>query len=261
MSSAATRGATPADRPRTARAPSRRSIRHWIPPQHGVWAILLLPYLAGLQFGLDWWQIPLLIGWLTGWLFSHHVLLAVKTRRLARVRRQIAVYGTICAAMLLPVVAVRPGLLWFAPIFLALLAVNVFMVRGGQERATVNGIVSVTMASLMSLIAPATAQIDWTVGIPVATVAWVYLAGSVFYIKSMIREHGSRQHWIASGVYHAVALVIAVFVWPWLAVPFGLTLARAVVLPGRPRMRVPIVGAAEIGISLVVLGFLLVMPR
>lgn len=222
--------------------------------------MLLLPYLAGLRFGLDWLQIPLLIGWLTGWLFSHHVLIAVKTRRWTRVRRQVVVYGAVCAAMLVPVVVLRPSLWWFAPAFAVMLAINVVMVRGGKERATVNGIVSVSMASLMAMIVPVTAGLDWSIGVPIALVAWLYLVGSVFYIKSMIREHGSRPHWIASIAYHVVALVAATAIWPWLAVPFGIALVRAVALPARPRMRVPIVGAAEVGVSLVVLGFLLTMP-
>jgi len=222
--------------------------------------MLLLPYLAGLRFGFDWLHIPLLIGWLTGWLFSYHALLAVKTRRFARVRRQVLVYGAVSTTMLLPVVVLRPPLLWFGPAFAVFLAINVVMVRGGQERATVNGIVSVTMASLMAMIVPATAGLDWAIGIPIAVVAWLYLVSSVFYIKSVIREYGSVPHRIASTVYHGVSLVIAVLIWPWLAVPFGITLARAVGLPTRPRMRVPMVGGIEVAVSLVVIGFLLAMP-
>lgn len=260
MTSATTRGVNPVGHPRATRTKSRPSLRSWIPPQHGVWAMLLLPYLAGLRFGFDWLQIPLLLGWLTGWLFSYHTLLAIKTRRLNRVRRQVAGYGVVCAAMLLPVVALRPSLLWFAPAFAVLLAVNVVMVRGGKERATVNGIVSVTMASLMAMIVPATAEHGWSIGIPIAVVAWLYLVSSVFYIKSMIREHGSTPRRIASGIYHAVAVIISVLIWPWLAVPFAITLARALILPTRPRMRVPLVGAIEVAVSLVVLGFLLAMP-
>lgn len=222
--------------------------------------MLLLPYLAGLRFGLDWLQIPLLIGWITGWLFSYHALLAVKTRRFARVRVQTLTYGAICAAMLLPVVALRPALFWFAPAFAVLLAVNVVLVRGGQERASLNGMVSVTMASLMPMIVPATAKLDWAMGIWVAGVAWLYLAGSVFYVKSMIREHGSVPHRVASAIYHCAALGVAVFIWPWLAVAFGIALVRALVLPARPRMRIAVVGGAEVGVSLAVLGFLLAMP-
>lgn len=222
--------------------------------------MLLLPYLAGLRFGFDWLQAPLLIGWLTGWLFSHHVLLAVKTRRVARVRRQIIVYGAICALMLAPVLVLRPTLFWFAPAYILLFGTNVLMVRGGKERATFNGIVSVTMASLMAMIVPVTAGLDRSVGIPIAVVALAYLVGSVFYIKSMIREHGSVPHRAASGIYHVVALVITTIIWPWLAIPFGIALVRALVLPARPRMRIAVVGGAEVGVSLVVLGFLLAMP-
>ena len=60
-------------------------MRAWIPPQHGVWAMLLLPYLAGLQYGTTWLDAPLLVVWLAGWLASYYALLAVKTRRWRKV--------------------------------------------------------------------------------------------------------------------------------------------------------------------------------
>lgn len=222
--------------------------------------MLLLPYLAGLRFGVDWLHIPLLLGWLTGWLASYHLLLWVKTGRFLRVRAQVLAFGAACAATLLPVVALRPGLAWFAPAFAVLLAVNVVLTRAGQERSSVNGIASVTMASLMAMIVPATAGLDWRLGVPVALVAWAYLAGSVLYVKTMIREHGSLIHRVVSALFHAAALVATTAYWPWLAATFGLLLARAVILPARARLRVAIIGASEVGVSLVVLASLLLMP-
>lgn len=258
MSSVASRGGAHADRPRTARARSRR-IRQWIPPQHGVWAMLLLPYLAGLRYGLDWLQVPLLIGWLTGWLMSHHALLVVKTGRWRRVAPQVLAYGTVSATTLLPVLALRPALIWFAPAFAALLAVNVAYVRWSSERAILNGLASVTMAAQMAMIVPVAAGGDWREGITVAAVTWLYLAGTVFYVKTMIREHGSLRHRRLSVGYHVAALALAVWIHPWLAIPFTLMLVRAFILPTRPRMKAPVIGAVEVVLTLVLLGFLLAL--
>jgi hypothetical protein len=76
----------------------------------------------------------------------------------------------------------------------------------------------------------------------------------------MIREHGSRTHRVVSALFHAAALVATTAYWPWLAATFGLLLARAVILPARARLRVAIIGASEVGVSLVVLASLLLMP-
>ncbi len=243
---------------RGAPAPGARSRqwRKWIPPQHGVWAMLLLPYLAGLQFGLSWLHVPLLVMWLSGWLASYYALLTVKTLRLRRYWRQVLAYAVVSAAAALPLFALRPGLLWFAPVFAALLGVNAFAARVGQERASANGIASVTMASLMAMIAPATAGLDWTLGIPVAIAAWLYLAGTVFYVKNMIRERGSRAHYVVSVAFHVGALAACLAVNPLLIVPFAWFLVRAAVLP-RFTLKIPVVGAIEVLNTLLLLGFLI----
>ena len=252
---AARSGAAAAPNSRPVKGVRKRKPRQWIPPQHGVWAMLLLPYLAGLQFGLSWLHVPLLCVWLSGWLASYYALLAVKTLKFHRFLRQVLAFGIVCAVAAIPLFVSRPGLLWFSPVFAVLLTINAVASRVGQERASANGLASVTMASLMSMIAPATAGLDWKLGIPVAIVAWLYLAGTVFYVKNMIRERGSRVHFVVSVAYHVGALAASVAVSPWLAIPFAWFLVRAIVLP-RFRLKVLVVGLIEIGNSLLLLGFL-----
>ncbi len=220
--------------------------------------MLLLPYLAGVQFGVAWWHVPLLVVWLAGWLASYYTLLAVKTRRPRRYGTQILAYGGVSAVAAIPLFASRPQLLWFSPAFAILLAVNILFTRAGHDRATANGVASVTMASLMALIAPATAGLDWTLGIPVAVTSWLYLTGTVFYVKTMIRERSSRVHYVSSVAFHGAALAGAVLLQPWLALPFGWFLARAAVLPRR-RLTVRVVGVVEVVNSVALLGFLIAL--
>ena len=206
--------------------------------------MLLLPYLAGLQYGRSWLQVPLLVMWLSGWLLTHHTLLGVKTLRFGRYRKHIVVYGLLSAAGGVPVFIARPHLLAFAPAFAVLFAINIVAARIGQDRATGNGIASVTMASLMAMIAPATAGEAWTDGIGAAVISWLYLAGTVVYVKTMIRERGSRLHYVVSIAGHGVALVASVWVSPWFAIPFAWFLARAIVL-ARHHLKVTVVGVLE----------------
>lgn len=217
--------------------------------------MLLLPYLAGLQYGVDWLQVPLLVVWLAGWLASYYALLAVKTRRLDPVWRQALTYGAVSAVAAVPLFVERPKLLLFSPVFAVLLLVNVVATRIGQERSTGNGFASVTMASLMAMIAPAAAGLDWRLGVAAAIATWLYLAGTVVYVKTMIRERGSSAHFIVSVAFHVGALAAAVAVDPWLAIPFAYVLLRAIVTP-RFRPKVVVVGMLEVVNALVLLAFL-----
>jgi len=219
--------------------------------------MLLLPYLAGLQYGVDWLQVPLLVVWLAGWLASYYALLAVKTLRLDPVWRQALTYGAVSAAAAVPLFVERPKLLLFSPVFALLLLINAIATRIGQERSTGNGFASVTMASLMAMIAPATTGLDWRLGVPAAIATWLYLAGTVVYVKTMIRERGSRSHYIVSVAFHVGALAASVAVDPWLAMPFAYLLLRAIVMP-RFRPKVVVVGMLEVVNALVLLGFLVV---
>ena len=52
--------------------------RKFVPPQHGAWAMLIVPYLAGLLVaGWTWVAAPLGIAWLAGYLLSYYAGVAV----------------------------------------------------------------------------------------------------------------------------------------------------------------------------------------
>jgi hypothetical protein len=87
-----------------------------------------------------------------------------------------------------------------------------------------------------------------------ALVQFLYFAGTVFYVKTVIRERDNPEYRVLSGGFHALALVVvaAVFgfarddgtAWPLLVV-FVLLLVRALVVPSyRPTPKQ--VGIAEI---------------
>ncbi len=216
-------------------ARSRRGHRHrWLPPQHGAWAMLLLPYATAVCVaGPRWPHLPLLGAWLAGYLFSYYALLAVKTGRVDRVRPQLLVYGGATALLGLPVLTTRPAVLGYAPLYAVLVAINAGHARGRQERALLNDLASVAQSVLMVFVVATVA------GSPAATLAGVaaavgaYLVGTVLYVKTMIRERGSVGYRWASVAYHLAALAVAVVAgWgPAVAAVFALLLLRAALLP------------------------------
>lgn len=221
------------------------TVRQFVPPQHGAWAMLLVPWLAGvLTAGFRWAHLPLLGAWLAGYLLSYYALQAVKTRRPARLRPQLLLYGPITAVLGLPVVVVRPQVLLYAPAYALLLAVNVVHARRRRERALLNDLVSVIQSCLMVLVAATVAGVGWVV--PAFAAVLLYFTGTVLYVKTMIRERGNPVYYRASVGYHLAALAVAATLGglPLTGVSL-LLLVRAIALPRR-RLPPKHVGMIEI---------------
>jgi hypothetical protein len=226
-----------------------------VPPQHGAWAMLTVPYFAGLLVaGWSWVAAPLGVAWLAGYLLSYYVFQAVKTGRPGRWRAQLVLY----AAVTLPLVAVvgwaRPAVLWYAPVFAVLWTVNAWYAWRRRERALLNDLASVVQSCLMVFVVATVAGASLGDAAGAFALCVAYFAGTALYVKTMIRERNNVAYrWWSVG-YHALALALiglAVVIlegWIGLVVAglFAWFLVRAWALPGRglaPKQ----VGFIEIG--------------
>lgn len=220
--------------PRRAKADHGRARRRWLPPQHGAWAMLLVPYLAGLVVaGVSWVDVPLLVAWIAAYLASYYLMLAVKTKRLQRVRPQLFAYGTVALAAAVLTLVARPELLWFAPVLAVVLGINALFARRRDDRALANGIASVVAACL---IVPMTAV---AAGTPVGDtgdafgVCLLFFVGSLFFVKTIFRERENVQLRRVSAGYHVLALGASAALSLAFVPTFAFLLVRSVVLPGR----------------------------
>jgi hypothetical protein len=238
----------------TARPAARRAtVRRFVPPQHGAWAMLLVPYLAGLlTAGFRWPDLPLLGAWLTGYLLSYFALQAVKTGRVGRFGPQLAWYAPVTAVLAVPVLLASPRVLLLAPAYAALLAVNVWYAHRRRERALLNDLASVAQSCLMVFVVAAVADVPPGQVLAPFLVVLLYFTGTVLYVKTMIRERGSAAYRHASVGFHAAALLVAAVLGPVPAAVFVLLLARAWLLPTRP-LTPKQVGLTEIAASALVL--------
>ncbi|MFD3872338.1 YwiC-like family protein [Streptomyces sp. NPDC058623] len=235
----------------------------WIPDQHGAWAMLAVPFLAGTLLaprpGAA--HVLLLVGWLLGYAAVFHAQqwLRLRTRGLrsaARHGRPAVVLGAAAGAAGLPLVALHPWLLLAGAAAASCVAVNTRYAVRGRERALVNGLVAVVPACGMLLVAARLGGADPGAVWRPALACLLYFAGTVPYVKTMIRERRSRAYRRGSIAYHAVALAAAGALSPWLALPFTACLARATALPGRG-LKPPVVGAVELTLSAALLTTLL----
>jgi hypothetical protein len=194
--------------------------------------MLAVPYVAGLIIaGYRWPDVPLGGAWLAGYLFSYYVFQAARSRRPGRYRAQLVVYGSIAIPLTAVVVAARPGVLWYAPAYIALLAVNLWYAIRRRERSLANDFASVLQSCLIVLVMATIAGHPASVAVDAFVVCVAYFAGTVFYVKTMIRERGNPVfRWWSAG-YHAGALAIAAWISPWAGGLFAWLLVRALVVP------------------------------
>ncbi len=241
----------PVSRPPTRRGARRRQ---FLPPQHGAWAMLLVPYLAGLVVaGFVWVDLPLLGAWLAGYLLSYYVFQAAKSRKVRRYRSQLLLYAVVAVPLAAVVVGFRPRVLVLAPAYAVLFAISAWYAYRRRERALGNDVVLVLQSCLLVFVVALIAGASPGTVAGAFAVCLLYFLGTVFHVKAMIRERDNPAFRRWSVGYHALALAVAAWLGPWVAALFGWLLVRAWVLPRRPMTPLRL-GVVEIVNCLLLLG-------
>jgi len=227
----------------------------YIPKQHGAWAMLILPLLFGVIASAPAWQHALLfVAWLLSYLFAYAALQWVRTKRKTVWLAPLRLYG----GLLLPVGAalliLEPELLPLLPLAAPFVLVNLYYAKRNRERAFLNDLAAVILFSLMTFAAFRVGDgADAGLAFELFALSVLYFTGTIFYVKTMIREKGSRAFYRYSVLYHAAFLAVVAWLYPpALIAAAAALLVRAVVMP---RLAPPVmtIGILEIAWSALVL--------
>ena len=254
--------------------------RSWVPNQHGAWAMVAAPPLLGIVLGgASWIHLPLLAAWWVGYFayFSLTQWLASKGRRNGVPLRNL---GVATALLVLVSVVAAPELCWWAIAYLPLVSIAVNESRCRRDRGVVNDTVTVLAAGLMApvVFTVGTGDAPWQISDEVWVLSGLlaaYFLGTVPYVKTNIRERGSRAWLIGSVLYHVGGIMAAAFaaaagftgaahivVWVLLAIRAGMVpvlRARASAVAGvRAKRWAMIIGVGEIVATIAV--FLTLSP-
>lgn len=264
-----------ADRPDRPAARRRRRGPGWVPQQHGAWAMLIAPPAVGaLAVGPRWEHGLLVAAWLVGFCAYNAAGLWLKASRRPRWLPPVRLYGLVTAVLAGLLVAAAPAVLTWAAVYVPLLAASLAYSARRDDRSLANDLLAVTAAGLMTVVAAgvpvavraADEQVRvWLPGAgdgrawALAAVLVAYFAGTVLYVKTMIRERGNRAMLRSSVLLHAALPVVllgcaalvpalrAVLPVPTLAVLLALLAVRAVVVPLRwPTATPKTVGVGEV---------------
>src|SRR5699024_949269 len=228
-------------RPERAKRKSRRS-QGWMPNQHGAWFMLFIPPLLGLILQPSWAALPSLITWWAGDFTYFPRTIGVKSCLRKQPLPPVLCYGALTAVAGIAALIMQWQLISWLPLFAPIIAVAVYETIKRRERSLVSGWSTVLVAALML---PTVASIS-TSGTPAAVsadlwwaTAWfaLYFGGSIYYVKTLIRDFGNHTRFIQSVGFHAAVFIGAIALavaqphtWP-VAVVSALLLARSYAIP------------------------------
>lgn len=270
-------------RPATVARRPRRLGPGWVPREHGAWAMLVVPVVVGAVVGGPTWRHALLLlAWLVAYCAFSAAGLWLRSGRRPRYVAPLLAHSAVAGVLGLVLVAGAPGLLRWAPVFGALLAVSLARSARRADRSWLNDAVTVVAACLMTVVS-AGLHAGWGAGwLPPGAAdrtAWAaagllagYFLGTVPYVKTLIRDRGDRRVLAVSLGWHgtlaatAVAwLVRALATGAGLPVAAGLALvalgllARAVLVPRRRPWPSPkAIGIGEVAATVAVTAAVLV---
>ncbi len=202
--------------------------------------MLASPLLVGiLASGVAWVQLPLAALWFVGYFAFFATSLWLRARRRARWFPPVRAYGLATLGLGAVVLVMQPSLARWAPLFVAPLGVGLYAASRRRDRALVAGLATTAGSALMTVVAYDAGpgpdlERAWTL----ALVQLLYFAGTVFYVKTVIRERDNPAYrWLSAG-HHLLALVTVWLVvpavlgpaWPLVGV-FAVLLLRSVVVP------------------------------
>lgn len=196
--------------------------------------MLISPLLVGIiAGGVAWVHVPLAALWFVGYFAFFATTLWLKARRRDRYWPPVRAYGIASAALGLVTLAFQPGLVAWAPLFVLPLGVGLAAAAARRDRELLSGLATVVGSGLMTVVAYAAGPgTDMGRAWLLALVQFLYFAGTVFYVKSAIRERGNRGFLWLSVAFHVASALVVLLLSPWLALVFlGLAVRAAVVPP------------------------------
>ena len=227
------------------RPSGERRRRLAIPPQHGAWAYLTVPLVLGLALaGLTWIGVLFSVTWVLAYPASYYLgrALVVRWRRgswsriARRELRDSIPWIVLAAAGAAVLVATRPWLVLVGVVLALAWGLGMVLAHAGRERGFGNDLLLIAQSLVaLPLLWWVTVDAAPTTAGPPSSIWWatcivgVFFVGSVIHVKSLIREADDRRWHLADIGYHVAALALGV-VSPWLLLPFGVALARAILL-------------------------------
>jgi len=215
--------------------------------------MLISPFLVGvIAGGPHWIHLSLAAFWILGYFAFFATSLWLKSGRRQQWLPPVRIYLLAASTTGAFVVFQDPGLVTWVPAFLLPLGVGLWAAAQRRERDLLVGITTIMGASTMALLTYqiGAGELD-TRAWQLALVQFLYFTGTVFFVKSAIRERNNPTFLRLSIGYHLAATFLTCWLSGWLGALFlSLTLRAALLPPLKPNPRT--LGIMEIVATLLV---------
>lgn len=182
----------------------------FVPREHGAWAMLVVPYLLGmLASNLNWLHLPFFIGIIVFYFASGPFLTIVRKPKLLKAAiPSLIIYLSIGSILTFPILYLVPEIIFIGLFIIPFFVINVIFAKLKKERLFINDLSAIIALSFLVLISyyignnviDAKALIIMGINI-------IFFTGSVFHVKSLVREKGNRVFLMQSNVFHIGTVV------------------------------------------------------
>lgn len=190
--------------------------------------MLILPIVAGMFTALvPSGSFRSLTAWITvlaiatAWILGYFCFFAFglwfKARSAARKKQYftpMATYGALSAAGAVLALVMQPKLAWWAIPFSLLVGVAMWEIYRKRPRSLTSGIATTVASALMYPVMVGVGCFYPDAASPevisTTIVIALYFVGTIFYVKSIIREKGNQRFYRVSVIYHALALAMTI---------------------------------------------------
>lgn len=219
-----------------------------LPKQHGAWAMLFIPFLLGVFAGKPVWShLLLLLAWIFLYLATYPLSLLVKGRNVRYYWKWFIIYLIPALVLLIYPVLYNRYLIFFGLAMIPFFFITLYYAKVRKDRALVNDIVAIIIFCIGALASYyySTFTLDQTVWVTFLY-SFLYFLGTVFYVKTMIRERKNIRYKYVSWVYHIGLVLVLIALGKLLpALAYLPALIRALLLYGK-KPSIKTIGAIEI---------------
>ena len=206
--------------------------------------MLVMPYVMGLIWAIGAgrfsWPLALLAPvWVIGYFAFFATATWLKSNFKPRYRRAVITYGAITVVFGILLLALKPAWWAWVLVFGPLTGVGLWLAWKRRERSLLSGFVTVLAAAALPLVLGSEGPLDLA-GLPVlaglSLACFGYFFGTVFYVKTNVRERGRVSYIAYSVTWHAACAMLFAFVdfhlprW-WLVAFFFTCTLRAWLVP------------------------------
>lgn len=183
-----------------------------IPKEHGAWAMWIAPYIIGMLLaGPKWIHLLLLISIFFAYISVTPLLQGIRRPKEQKEMFKLSfIYLLIAGILGFPVLINHPKLLFILLLVAPFFAINIYFVRIKRERAFLNDLAGVIGLSSTLLVAYYIGLKEFSTEIFIVWLLIIlFFVGSIFFVKSKIREKNNVRFKLVGKIYSVILPIFA----------------------------------------------------